>query len=172
MTRRDTPRPRPIRRAAGALAAAIALAAGGVAVAQQVATVKPPKVPVFSGPSAAYTQVMMAAQGDRLEVLGEQGPWLRVRTRDGRVGFVSKKAMNAPAGTSLDLGAATGTGTASDASANAATKPLRPEAEAYTQSKGFSKDDAERLIKLRDGITGDEWERFAAELKPRPRPAS
>lgn len=59
----------------------------------RVATVRAPECPLFGAPNAQSPVLASCERGERMAVLRIGDGWVKVRTQQGRVGFVSKAAV-------------------------------------------------------------------------------
>ncbi|MFW5722170.1 MAG: TIGR04211 family SH3 domain-containing protein [Desulfohalobiaceae bacterium] len=75
----------------GIMAVLLTLVAAGPALAQTVYVTDSLEITMRTEPDARKRIVRMLSSDTPLEVLGEQDGWLRVRTRDGREGWVLKR---------------------------------------------------------------------------------
>ncbi|HSI35979.1 MAG: SH3 domain-containing protein [Phycisphaerae bacterium] len=150
-----------MRRLAGLVALSVL---SGSALAEDV-FVKQSRVVVREGKGAAYDEVTTVAKGDRLQVVGREGPWIKVRAK-GREGYVFESAVadqkpgeDLGAGLSKMLG---GNAQASSASDAAAGKGLG-EALDLAKSRGQSTAGLQKMKAIRKSVSGKDWEQFTRE---------
>lgn len=133
----------PIRRVFGrclvAVAAFVLLAA--VAAAQQTVYVKVNDAKVRSGATADATVVASPAKGASLTVVATEGPRYKVRTADGKEGYISRLHVST---TKPDSGGGTLSGIgrsevkANEAQTVASIRGLSPAAKTLAQNQGLS----------------------------------
>lgn len=127
--------------------------------------VKQATVIVRDGKGSAYDEVGKVKKGDKLQVVGREGPWIKVNlgSREGWV-YETAVADSKPGG---DLGAGLGkmlggNSQASSQSDAAAGKGFG-EALKWADSKHMSRAGLQRMYAIRKSVTGKEWEAFAKE---------
>jgi hypothetical protein len=145
--------------------AAFALAiAGGVtiAVAEDV-WVKRPELDLRAAPSAAGNVVATVKKGQKLEVLGREGAWVKVKAGDVE-GYVSQNSLSdkkVSGGGGLSTFA--GGPDTSGATASAGAKGLDDMAEKYAAAKGMDPKRVDEMIARTKSITADELAAFTRE---------
>jgi hypothetical protein len=145
------------------LIAAAVLAMAGTSSAEDV-YVKLPTARVKAQAGAGADDVVRLKKGDKLQVLGRQGSWIKVKAGD-KEGYVHENSVSSSGGggegTSLSqiLGGASGSSAASSAEAG---KGLG-EALDYARSHGMSPNGLERMLALRGQVSGSDWQKFTAE---------
>ena len=145
------------------LIASSLLCMAGVAAAQDV-YVKLPVANILAGKGAGTDRVAQVKKGEKLQVIGKEGSWLKVKAGDNE-GYVHENSVSSSAGggdtsgLSKILGGASGS---SAASSGEAGKGLG-EALAYARSKGMSPAGLDRMLELRKTVRGSDWTKFTAE---------
>jgi len=147
------------RRAILAGLAAIAIS-GGVVLGDQV-LVQGRNVEVVEDMASDAATVELVAPGNKLEVIGKTGRWLKVRTPTGKTGFVPETMVKRNT-SGFDLAAITGGPSASDMSAANAGRGLTEQAGTYARSRGYRTDGPDRLVALRQKYKAD-LKQFKAE---------
>jgi len=134
-----------------------------VAMAEEV-VVKLPTAKVLTGKNQTYPVVAALQQGDKLQVLAHEGPWLKVKIGD-KEGYIGQNSVAAPGGGNIFSGAgklvssASGSKGASDAAAGQGVG----EALKFAQSKNYSTAGLDRMIALSATVTPPEWEQFTTQ---------
>jgi hypothetical protein len=150
------------------LAAAVLGIVSTAAVAEDV-VVKQPAASVMSGKTARSSKVAQLSAGDKVQVLGREGSWLRVKVGD-KEGYLHENSVGGSGG---GLGAALGeagkgfssaTGTRGLSSA-AAGKGVGDSAAAWAGSKSMNTSGLERMIAMRNSVSEPDWQKFAADGK-------
>ncbi|QOV91584.1 SH3 domain-containing protein [Humisphaera borealis] len=137
-----------------ALAAVTALCLStGVALAEQV-TVEGRNVEVVEDMASDAATVEMVPPGNKLEVIGKTGRWLKVRTPTGKQGYVPETMVKRNT-SGFDLTAITGGPRASDVSAANAGRGLTEQAGTYARSRGYRTDGPDKLVALRQQAKPD-----------------
>lgn len=130
-----------------AVLTAIAMIPAGVALAEQV-TVEGRNVEVVDDMASDAATVELVAPGNKLEVIGKTGRWLKVRTPSGKTGFVPETMVKRNT-SGFDLTAITGGPRASDVSAANAGRGLTEQAGTYARNRGYRTDGPDRMVALR-----------------------
>jgi hypothetical protein len=153
-----------VMRKRNVLAAAAVLAVAGVASAEDV-YVKMPTARVKASAGAGADDVARLKKGDKLQVLGRQGSWVKVKVGD-KEGYVHENSVSASGGgggetggLSQILGGASGSSAASSAEAGRGIG----ESLAYAKSHGMSTSGLDRMLAMRGQVSGAEWQRFTSE---------
>lgn len=136
-----------------AFLAAIALMPAGLAFADQV-TVEGRNVEIVEDMASDAATVELVAPGNKLEVIGKTGRWLKVRTPTGKTGFVPETMVKRNT-SGFDLTAITGGPRASDVSAANAGRGLTEQAGTYARSRGYRTDGPDRMVALRQAAKPD-----------------
>lgn len=142
-----TPRTSRHVRLSAMVAGAVLATATGVAIARQI-TVQPRAVEVVAQMSTDSDTVEVVQPNQQLEVLGESGPWLKVRTASGKTGYVPAAIASRKSG-GVNVSALTGGPDASQMGASNAGRGLTPEAGAYAQTHGYRSDGPDRIAAMR-----------------------
>jgi hypothetical protein len=151
-----------------ALIAAALLGVSTVALAEDV-TVKLPTATVLSGKTARSAKVAQLSQGAKLQVLGREGSWLKVKVGE-KEGYVHENAVSASGGggggeglggLGKMLGSASGASSATSAEAGRGIG----ESEKWAQSKNMSAAGLQRMIAIRNSVSDADWQRFAGDDK-------
>ncbi len=130
-----------------AFLAAFALVPASVALADQV-TVEGRSVEIVEDMASDAATVELVPPGNKLEVIGKTGRWLKVRTPTGKTGFVPETMVKRNT-SGFDLTAITGGPRASDVSAANAGRGLTEQAGTYARSRGYRTDGPDRMVALR-----------------------
>ena len=148
----------------------IVAAVVGVAISVSTAAhaedvyVKLAQANILAGKGAGSDRIAQVKKGEKLQVLGHEGSWLKVKLGD-QEGYVHQNSVSTSGqggdggGLSKLLGTASG---ASGASSAEAGKGLG-EALAYARSTGMSPAGLDRMLALRKTVGGADWERFTSE---------
>jgi len=136
---------------------AASLCMATVAFAEDV-YVKLPTANVLSGKGAGTDHLAQLKQGDKLQVIGREGSWIKVKAGDTE-GYVHQNSVS---DTKVTVRKGSGNSDSSAGTAVAAGKGLG-ESLAYAKSKGSSTAGLERMIELRKTVTGSEWQSFIVE---------
>jgi uncharacterized protein YraI len=149
-------------------AAAAALGIFSSAALAEDVVVKLSAVSVLSGKTARSEKVAQVRQGQRLEVVGREGSWLKVKVGD-RTGYVHENSVGGSGGSTggLSSGLAKLTGgdsAASSASSAEAGRGLEESAK-WAQAKGMNTSGLDRMIALRNAVNDGDWQKFAADGK-------
>ena len=154
---------RPHRRTRALLAAAL-LGVSTAALAEDV-TVKLPAASLLSGKTARSTKLTQLRQGDKLQVLGREGSWIKVRGA-GKEGYVHENAVASSGGggglglggLGKMLGGASGASSASSAEAGRGVG----ESAAWAESRNMNAAGLSRMIAIRNSVRDADWQKFAA----------
>jgi hypothetical protein len=131
-------------------------------IAEQV-IVGVPELRILSSKGGFGGSVTTVKKNAKLDVIAREGDWLKVRTPDGREGYIRRVALTArslqPAANAALVNA-----TSSGADATAASKgALEREAISYASSKGLSTQGVETMIATHLAITAEEFQQFERE---------
>jgi hypothetical protein len=129
------------------VAGAVLTTAAGVAIAKQI-TVQPRAVEVVAEMSTDSDTVEVVQPNQRLEVLGESGPWLKVKTASGKTGYVPAAIVSRKSG-GMSAAHLTGGPDATQMGASTAGKGLTQDAGSYAQSHGYRSDGPDRIAAMR-----------------------
>jgi hypothetical protein len=143
---------------AALVSACVLGAATAVVVAEQMA-VQRPRAEVLDAKGSAGDVIETIKLNGSLEVLGHEGPWVRVRTPSGKVGYVANAVFQKSSG-GTDLSAASGSSTASRTEASAAGRGLDPDVENYIASKHLDPAALLRMQAIRDACRGKRLRSF------------
>ncbi|HEY7118716.1 MAG TPA: SH3 domain-containing protein [Tepidisphaeraceae bacterium] len=130
----------------------------GAAFAEDV-VVKLPHVGLLAQKSGKGPRVAELKDGDKLQVVGKEGTWLRVKAGD-KEGYVQANSVGTGQGGGSSFNQMIA-GT-SEASSAAAGKGLG-EALKYAQTKGMSTAGLDRMIALSKSLTPADWEKFNSQ---------
>ena len=141
---------------------ALAIAGGATIVLAEEVWVKRPELDLRAAPSAAGNVVATVKKGQKLEVLGREGAWVKVKAGDVE-GYVSQnslsdKKVSGGGGVLSALGADT-----SGATASAGATGLDDMAEKYAAAKGMDPKRVDEMIARTKSITADELSAFTRE---------
>jgi hypothetical protein len=150
-----------------ALIAAALLGVSTAALAEDV-TVKLPTATVLAGKTARSAKVAQLSEGQKLQVLGREGSWLKVKIGE-KEGYVHENAVSASGGGGGEglgglgkmLGSASGASSATSAEAGRGIG----ESEKWAQSKNMSAAGLQRMIAIRNSVSDADWQRFAGDDK-------
>jgi hypothetical protein len=158
-TRGADGRPRRLLGRAGL--ALLLTAGGGVALAAAVgqAVVGVSELQIRASKTGFGGSVAVVKQNDRLEVLADEGDWLKVRTPAGKEGYVKRAALSARSIQPAKIELAGDAGS-SGAGASLATKGLEPSAIEYARGKSLRTDGVRKMITIHESITPEEFEQF------------
>ena len=134
------------------VSACVVGAATAVVVAEQ-ATVQRPRAEVLDAKGSAGEVIETVPINASLEVLGHEGPWVRVRTPGGKVGYVAN-AVLVKSGGAPDLSGITGGSNATGTQAGAAGRGWDKEVESYASSKNLNRTGLERMEAMRHTCRG------------------
>jgi len=153
------------RRRTHALIAAALLGVSAAAFAEDV-TVKLPTATVLSAKTARSAKVAQLSQGQKLQVLGREGSWLKVKVGD-KEGYVHENAVSASGGNDGLAGVGKMLGSASGASASSSAEAGRGagESEQWAMSKNMNATGLQRMLAIRNSVNDADWQRFAADGK-------
>jgi hypothetical protein len=147
------------------VAAAVAvLGTLSTAAIAEEAVVKLPAASVLSEKTARSTKVANLKTGDKLQVLGHEGSWLKVRF-DGKEGYVHENCVGGGGGDNKlgkMLGQASG---ASESSGALAGKGVGESAMAWAKAHSMNTAGLDRMIAIRNSITDADQRKFDAEVK-------
>ena len=146
-------------------AAVLGIVSTTAALAEDV-VVKQPAVSVLSGKTARSGKVAQLSAGDKVQVLGREGSWLRVKVGD-KEGYLHENSVGrgeggigaAIGGAGKGLASVTGQRGLSDA---AAGKGLDESAAAWAGSKSMNTAGLERMIAMRNSVSEPDWQQFSA----------
>jgi len=148
-----------------ALIAAALLGVTTAAIAEDV-TVKLPTATVLSAKTARSAKVAQLNQGTKLQVLGREGSWLKVKVGD-KEGYVHENAVSASGGgeglggVGKMLGSASGASSATSAEAGRGAG----ESQQWAMSRNMNAAGLQRMIAIRNAVNDADWQRFAADDK-------
>jgi hypothetical protein len=141
-----------------AIAAAVLGIVATAALAEEVVVKYPARL--VGGKSPRHALLAELKQGDRLQVLAREGPWLRVKIGD-KEGYVSENAVNNGGAGEKQLAGIGQTGGKVDvASGTAAGKGVGEDAKKWAQSSGKNPAGLERMVALSASVTGTECDAF------------
>ena len=140
-------RPRGFRRAMLAMAIA-GLAA--VAVAEQV--IVKTEVNVKSDKNPFADPVETVPDSTKLDVLGRDSGWIRVRTPSGKEGFISEDDLPP----NVNLASVQGGGQASAVSNDAALRGLQDDTEKYAKGKNYNTAGVERMVAVGKSVSDND----------------
>jgi hypothetical protein len=148
-----------------ALIAAALLGVSTAALAEDV-TVKLPTATVLSAKTARSAKVAQLSEGQKLQLLGREGSWLKVKVGD-KEGYVHENAVSASGGGEGLGGLGKMLGSASGASAGSSAEAGRGigESEKWAQSKNMSAAGLQRMIAIRNSVSDADWQTFAGDDK-------
>lgn len=152
------------RRAAGALlgAAALGTALGALAAVKYVNT---PRLDVVDKKRSVAAVVATIDQNTPVNVIAKEGRWYKIEV-NGKQGYATETVLSdQPVGAkakTVSLGSIQG-GSNPILDNAAAGKGVTPGAEKYASGKGYSTDPLRELLKRRDDVKPDEFERFLRE---------
>jgi hypothetical protein len=129
------------------------VAAAAVVVAEQ-ATVQRPSAEVLDAKGSAGEVIETVPLNASLEVLGREGVWVRVRTPDGKVGYVASAVLVKSAG-APDLSGITGGSSVSPTETGAAGRGWDKEVESYASSKNLDRSGLQRMEAMRNACRGN-----------------
>ncbi|HZL34833.1 MAG TPA: SH3 domain-containing protein [Tepidisphaeraceae bacterium] len=158
----DSVKSRP-RRLRGAILVAVIAGLTAVGVAEQVIVNQDVNVKSDKNPFADPVETVGA--DTKLEVLGRDSGWIRVRTPGGNVGFISEDDLPP----NLNLASVQGNGQASTLSNDAAIRGLQDDAEKYAKGKNLSTAGVEQMIAWGKKVTDNDLIAFgkAGHVGPR-----
>lgn len=135
-----------------------------VTASAETVYVKLPVANVLAGKGAGTDRIAQLKKGDKLEVLGKEGSWLKVKV-EGKEGYVHQNSVSSSS-TGNDSGGLSkllGGGSAASAESSAEAGRGLGESLAFARSKGMSPAGLDRMLALRKTVTGSEWTAFTAE---------
>src|SRR5215217_4708501 len=151
------------RRRLSTAALAFLLAGGGIAWVAEHVTVGVPQLHIQSSKGGFGVPVAVVSKNSRLDVIGREGDWLKVRTSDGKEGYIRQTALTArslqPAANAALISAASSGATPTAASKGA----LEAETRNYASAKGLSTQGVETMMATHLSITPEEFEQFQRE---------
>ncbi len=151
-----------IRKTTRLLIASGVLCIANSALAEDV-YVKLPTANVLAGKSAGTDHLLKLQRGEKLQLIAREGSWLKVKSGNTE-GYVHQNSVSTSqeADTSGLSKALAGGSNASGASSAAAGRGDFKALE-YANSKGMSPAGLQRMIALRQSVTGSEYTKFTAE---------
>jgi hypothetical protein len=145
------------------LAAAVLGLASTAVVAEDV-TVKLPAASILSEKSARSTKIATLKSGDKLQVVGREGSWLKVRFGD-QQGYIHENSVGGDGG-GKSLSSVIGTASGSSAaSSGLASRGVGEGAIAWAKSHNMSTAGLDKMIAIRNSITDADQRTFDADLK-------
>ncbi len=155
------------------LAAAAVLGIGGAALADALRTVwtAKPEVRVLDGKGARFNTIITVPKGVPMQVMAEEGPWLRVQFTDKDAkpyaGWVFKGNTSNDEVDGGDLASAFGMGggQSSGMDSSLAGKGVAEEVKNFANAKNLDPAPADRMIAVSRSITPAELEAFDREGK-------
>jgi hypothetical protein len=156
------------QRAGWAIATAVAAAIGVSTTAARAedVTVKLPAASVLAGKTARSAKVVQLKQGDKLQVVGREGAWLKVKYA-GQEGFIHENSVAAGGGGGGGLSGIGKFLSGSDASASSSAEAGRGlgESAAWARSNNMNASGLQRMIAIRNSVGDADWQQFAADGK-------
>jgi len=148
------------------IAAAVLGVVSTTAALAEDAVVKQPAATVLSGKTARSTTVAKLSAGDKVQVLGHEGSWLRVKVGD-KEGYLHENALGGEKGGLFqDISKVAGKqSTASPLSSAEAGRGVGDSAKAWAGSKSMNTAGLTRMVALRNSLTDPDWQQFAADGK-------
>jgi uncharacterized protein YgiM (DUF1202 family) len=134
-----------------------------VAASAETVYVKLPVANVLAGKGAGTDHIAQLKKGDKLEVQGQEGSWLKVKV-EGKEGYVHQNSVSTSSvakDDSLSKKLQGGSGS-QEANAGLASSGIG-ESLQYAHSKGLSTVGLDRMLALRKTVKGSEWTAFTAE---------
>jgi hypothetical protein len=130
------------------IAGAVLSTAAGVAIAKTI-VVQPHAVEVTAEMSTDSDPIEVVQPNQTLEVVGESGAWLKVKTASGKIGYIPKAIVSrSSSGAGVAARGLTGVD-AAQAGAAAAGKGLTEEAARYAHSQSYRTDGPDRMAAMR-----------------------
>ena len=151
----------------GWLVAAVVAVGTSVAAAAEDVTIKQPAASVLSGKTARSAKVAQLTAGDRVQVLGREGSWLRVRV-GGKEGYVHENSIGSGGGGGLSQTIAKASG-ASALSSGEAGRGVGDSAAAWAGAKSMNTAGLTRMVAVRNALNDSDWQKFQADGAGRPR---
>lgn len=144
-------------RLTGIIAGAVVSTAAGLAIAKTI-TVQPRAVEITTEMSTDSDPIEVVQPNQTLEVLSESGPWLKVKTASGKIGYVPAANVSRKSSSSNVVARGlTGGADASQVGAAKAGRGLTEDAAVYAQSHALRTDGPDRMTEMR--------QKFHPELK-------
>lgn len=158
-------RPNRRHRHTRALVAVALLGVSAAAFAEDV-TVKLPTATILSAKTARSAKVAQLSQGAKLQVLGREGSWLKVKVGE-KEGYVHENAVSASGGGEGLSGVGKMLGSASGASSATSAEAGRGagESQQWAMSKNMNANGLQRMIAIRNAVNDADWQRFAGDDK-------
>jgi hypothetical protein len=144
------------RRVRHVILAAVIAGLSAVAVAEQVVVKTDVDVRADKNPLADAVESVPTET--KLEVLGREGGWVKVRTPGGKEGYVAQDDL--PANT--NLAGAQGNAVASDVDASAAGRGLQEDTEKYAAAKNLNKAGVNQMLAWNKAVSSNDLKAFAA----------
>jgi hypothetical protein len=144
--------------------AAAVLGVSTTAAFAEDATIKFNQAKVLTDKFTGSDTVTSLSKGDKVQVLAREGAWAKV-SAGGKQGWISANSLGDPKGKGMFAGAGeiagkmSGSDSASDSAAGKGGLP----SEKWAQSKNMSRAGLQRMMALRDTVSGSEIKSFDTE---------
>jgi hypothetical protein len=142
------------------LVAAVVAVGTTVAGAEEV-TIKQPAASVLSGKTARSGKVAQLSAGDKVQVLGREGSWLKVKAGNTE-GYLHENSIGSGGGGGgLSEKIANMSG-ASAASSGEAGRGVGDSAANWAGSKSMNTSGLTRMVAVRNALNDSDWQKFTA----------
>jgi hypothetical protein len=131
-----------------------------VASAEEV-VVKYPVANILAGKSAGSDHIVQVKRADKLQVLGHEGSWLKVKF-GGKEGYVHENSVASAASSEGSTITSGSSSNVSPASGSLAATGVG-ESAAWAKSAGKSREGLNELIGFRHLVQESDWKKFMAE---------
>ena len=154
------------QRASGLIAAALIGASGAAGALAEDVFVKLPTAKVLAGKGPAYATLVPLKKGDKLQVIGREGGWYKVKAGQ-QEGYIFQNSISTTVVSAGSTSGALGSSEAKPAEATAAARGV--ESTEWAKASGMNQNGLNRMLALRTQVAAPELDQFMGQGKVGPR---
>jgi hypothetical protein len=155
------------QRTSGLIAAAVIGVCGAAGALAEDVFVKLPTAKVLAGKGPAYATLVPLKKGDKLQVIGREGGWYKVKAGE-QEGYIFQNSISTTAVSAASSGSSfLGSSEAKPAEATAAARGV--ESTEWAKASGMNQNGLNRMLALRTQVAAPELDQFMGQGKVGPR---